>query len=92
MKKKYVRVTYAGFFLFAEEVPHVHIEYIASQGGYRIISAGFWNLDDEGLAVCYGESVGLRVKSRPDDTDALREFLGQNETSAATGSEREDHE
>ena len=51
MKKKYVRVTYAGFFLFAEEVPHVHIEYIASQGGYRIISAGFWNLDDEGLAV-----------------------------------------
>lgn len=79
MKKKYVRVEYAGFFLFAEEIPHVAIKHIAKQRGYDIISAGFWSLNEEGLAVCYGESIGLGVQSLPDDTYQLQKFLGQKQ-------------
>ena len=79
MKKKYVKLSYVGFFLFSEEVPHLHIEHIAEQGGYAVISAGFWEIGDSGLADCFGESIGLGVSSLPGDSDELRAFLGQTD-------------
>lgn len=78
-RKKYVRLTYVGFVLFNEQIPHANIKLIADQGGYHIISAGFWDIGDDGKATCFGESIGLGVKSRPDDTEELRTFLGQTD-------------
>jgi hypothetical protein len=78
MKKKYIRMTYAGFILFDGQLQHAAMAQPALNSGDHIISAGFFAADENGLAVCYGESVSLRVKSRPDDTEKLRDFLGQN--------------
>lgn len=83
MKKKYVRMMYAGFFLFDESTPHLHFEYIAEQAGDHITSAGFFDIGDDGKAVCYGKSIGLRVESAEGDTEDLQRFLGQNVSAQA---------
>jgi hypothetical protein len=44
------------------------------QTAERIISAGFAEFS-EGTVRCYGESISLRIKSRPDDTQALADQL-----------------
>lgn len=42
--------------------------------GGEIISAGFVNFDGERL-ICFGESVSLGVKARPEDTTLINSLL-----------------
>lgn len=41
-----------------------------------VISAGFVSVSAEEGVQCYGESVGLKTKSLPDDTELLQEQWG----------------
>ena len=71
-------MTYAGFILFEGSLQHSRMAHASSISGDKVESAGFFYTDDNGLAVCFGESVSLRIKSDPDDTALLRDFLCQN--------------
>lgn len=63
------------------ECPYIfpnHVEHyrMLSNVGGELISAGFVVLTYDGLE-CYGESVGLKVESRPEiDTKLLKSLIG----------------
>lgn len=81
MEKKYVRLEYSGFILFTEAIPHMKMKEIAKALNEMIVSAGFWSTVNGSRAICYGESIGLRIASKPEDTELLRKFLGENDVS-----------
>jgi hypothetical protein len=41
-----------------------------------IVSAGFCYINETGEYACYGESVTLKLKSRPEDSAILNKYLG----------------
>lgn len=60
-------------YIFPNHVQHYYM--LASLGG-ELMSAGFVVLTYDGLE-CYGESVGLKIKSRPEiDTKLLKSLIG----------------
>ena len=56
-------------FIFPELVQHKDI---ASIFKHPIISAGFFEHNERGALSCFGESVGLNIKSRPKDIELIR--------------------
>lgn len=77
MKKdlKYIRFS-SGFITFAEPTMHKEIRY-----DEKPISAGFYYLtvfEGEIIAKCYGDSVSLNLKGKPEDSELLtRQLKGQ---------------
>ena len=73
MNMKYVIVEFDGFsfpFTFPEIPNHFDVANALSSHrlGGKIISAGFcWFNENKNTWVCYGESVSLKMKSRPED-------------------------
>lgn len=56
--------------------PHLQHFYMLSCVGGEIISAGFVMFTPEGLE-CYGESISLGIKSRPEvDTKLIKSLIG----------------
>ena len=47
---------------------------IALKMGKEVISAGFIAPHDNGM-LCYGESISLKIKSRPEDTKMINGFF-----------------
>jgi len=71
---KYIRFAGIGFVVFPDTLMHVDV----SRGvGHRPVSAGFITWSDN-KPVCYGESLSLRIKHRPEDTELLRRDWGVN--------------
>ena len=59
--------------------PYLTHAVVAQNLGFKeknVISAGFVHLDQEGNLTCYGKSVSLRLRSRPEDADIIMEDLG----------------
>jgi len=81
MKTKYIVVKHPHhheevIIMFPEFVNHSHFNEDYDVHG-AIISAGFM-LIDNGEFICYGESISLEVKSRPDEDSALaNEMFGR---------------
>lgn len=77
MKKdlKYIRVS-SGFITFAEPMMHKEIRFHEEP-----ISAGFYYLkieDGEIFAKCYGDSISLNLRSKPEDSELLtKQMSGQ---------------
>jgi hypothetical protein len=42
----------------------------------KAVSAGFCHINEEGSYTCYGDSVSLRLESRPEDSRLLSKLLG----------------
>lgn len=59
------------FIIFPKHVTHLGMSRQMGYDHVGIISAGFVSFDVDG-PTCYGESIGLRTKSRPGDTELLR--------------------
>jgi hypothetical protein len=77
MKKvsKYIRYS-SGFITFAEPIMHKEIRFDVEP-----ISAGFYYItvfEGELIAKCYGDSVSLNLKGKPEDSELLtRQLNGQ---------------
>lgn len=44
---------------------------IANELQGKVISAGFWDLDNNGKFVCFGRSTTLKMDSRPEEDSEL---------------------
>ena len=63
--------------VFGDVASHVSVAYSLVTDPDSVIGAGFCYIDDNGKYVCYGESIGLRVKSRgEEDSNFLNKYLG----------------
>ena len=58
-------------YLFPNFITHNNFAFNMNFSGEDIVGAGFVSSDLK----CYGESVSLKVKSRPEDTALLRRML-----------------
>lgn len=58
--------------LFPDAIRHVEI---AGMIKNKILSAGFVEQTDKGKWECFGESEGLKIKSRPQDTRIVHDNL-----------------
>lgn len=67
IKIKYIMINNAFPILFPECISHTSIKVDG-----RITSAGFVKSD---LSECYGKSIGLKLKSDPDDIKLIRMLL-----------------
>lgn len=72
MRTKYIVIKHPRFsgdtlIMFPEYITHkdFHEEYDVHG---EIVSAGFVVMVDHGEFICHGESIGLDVKSRPEDS------------------------
>ena len=45
---------------------------------FGVVSAGWCYRDDQGNFHCHGESVGLKIKSRPEDDPIIEKYLEYN--------------
>lgn len=70
-KHKYVRFEY-GFVILPEVFNHSDFQ------PFNVISAGFCYIDTkEQKCQCFGESISLKTKSLPEDSDAMTlQFFG----------------
>ena len=66
---KYINSDTFGFVIFSPVLKHSDV---AKQIGGTIISAGFVNTENW---ICHGESIGLGIKSRAEDTQNLSAHL-----------------
>lgn len=72
-KMKYIRFKDAGIIIFSEYMAHTDM---ASRFREDMpISAGFFNVTDADDVHCYGESIGLGLKSDPKDVLVLQRYL-----------------
>lgn len=78
-KSKYIILELGGMVLpivFTDLLAHADVARpLCAQRG-EVIGAGFCYINECGTYTCYGESVGLKVKSRPEDSDILNRYLG----------------
>ena len=77
---KYVRHSKLGFVLWkrTDDIYHKHMgQMLIGLVGGRILSAGFASVAGS-VALCWGMSESLGIRSRPDDSEALTEQLGLN--------------
>jgi hypothetical protein len=58
--------------VFSELMQHVSMV----PSNVKVLGAGFCYINEKGLYQCYGQSVGLGVQSREDDTRILNKYLG----------------
>ena len=63
------------FVIFPRDVQHRHMREVIGQGDINVLSAGFVRITPDGKLECYGESIGLRKKPMPDDTDKINEYF-----------------
>jgi len=63
--------------IFPETIPHRTIP--KESYNHTAVSAGFCALK-QGKWVAYGESIGLKLKSRPEDTDLLNRHFSDTDT------------
>ena len=68
---KYIRFEDMGIIIFGSHIPHTTMKQLIND---EVVSAGFVSLSDKN-ASCYGESVGLDVKSDEQDTKLLCKML-----------------
>lgn len=63
---------YETVIIFDEAMTH---DEMAGRFNWKVISAGFikWNMT--GMC-CYGKSIGLDVKSRPEDAELVNRLIG----------------
>lgn len=61
---------------FDKKTPHFEMARILQKGEFDVISAGFVRDTPEGIE-CYGESVSLRTRMQPDDTEVLRKQMNK---------------
>lgn len=73
MQVKYVRFDRNTFVLFSPHIEHAVIA--EGLGRDRVRSAGFVLIGEE-EARCYGESIGLSLSSRKEDSKLMSKFLG----------------
>jgi hypothetical protein len=67
--------------LFSSVVGHDDIARQMNLRPDQIVSAGFCFVSyDTGLYICEGESIGLKKKSRPQDTEFINKYLGRAPT------------
>lgn len=59
-------------YIFPEHIDHT---LMANLVYGTVLSAGFINFSVDGLQ-CYGESIGLKIKSRPEDTIIINRCMG----------------
>lgn len=72
-KMKYIRFEDSGIIIFSDYIAHQDMA--AKFHGEKPISAGFFNVMDADDVQCYGESVGLGLKSDPKDVLVLQRYL-----------------
>ena len=72
-KVKYVRFDRNTFVLFSAHIDHADIA--EGIGRDRVRSAGFVSIG-ETEAQCYGESLGLSLSSKEEDSKLMSKFLG----------------
>lgn len=77
-RSKYVVLSIGGIELpviFSDLMTHADVARpLCAQRG-EVVSAGFCHIND-GTYTCYGESVSLKLKSRPEDSAILNRYLG----------------
>jgi hypothetical protein len=82
MNAKYICIEYPGIgeaiIIFPEFLTHKDMARNNAACGCNIISAGFVQENATGGLVCYGDSVSLEIKSRPEiDTALVNRMLGR---------------
>lgn len=73
MKAKYIIIEHK-----ALEVPIVFspiLQHSEVAGNKKVISAGFCRADEDGVYSVWGESISLKVKSRPEDAEIINKYL-----------------
>ena len=72
-KAKYVILKSGGPIVFSELLAHADVARALGQAE----SAGFCVIDSQGQYACFGDSISLKMKSRPvQDSDILNRYLG----------------
>ncbi len=75
MIAKYILVEDNSFipyvYIFSSIENHVDV-FVRVASGKNLISAGFIDLS---IMQCYGESISLKVKSRPEDDDIIKSIF-----------------
>jgi hypothetical protein len=61
--------------LFSDLQSHAGVAASMTAHAGTVVSAGFWSVNTEGRYTCYGESVSLKIKSRPDADSYLMNQL-----------------
>lgn len=79
MRLKYILTEYKSFAIFSDT--HVHAD--VARGLYgKPVSAGFCHLntaiDDTITVICYGESISMNLKSRPEDGEIITRKLNSD--------------
>jgi hypothetical protein len=75
---KYIIVEALGYeipFIFPGVIQHSTMRQRLCMG--QVVSAGYVCLNENGLLECQGESVGMKIKSRPQDSDLIRSHFSQ---------------
>lgn len=78
-KSKYIILQVGGMELpivFTDLMAHADVARPLCAHRGEVIGAGFCYINDSGTYTCYGESIGLKVASRPEDSDILNRYLG----------------
>jgi hypothetical protein len=82
--------------VFPEDMNHVDLGLAVFGSKNRIIGAGFCDVTErEGHATTmsvYGDSVSLRIKSRPEDVHYLNQTMGLSDDSVDSAIQRKDRE
>lgn len=78
-KSKYVILRVGGTDLpivFSDLMTHADVARPLCAHRGEPVAAGFCYINDAGRYTCYGESVSLRLESRPEDGAILNRYLG----------------
>lgn len=76
MRSKYILSSTGGPVIFSELLTHVDVA-CALFSRDSVVGAGFCYVNNDGLYVCYGESISLKIKSREAlDSKELNKLLG----------------
>lgn len=69
---KYINFEHIGIVIFGNHIQHSDMKQLI---GKEVISAGSFCASN---AKCYGESISLMVRSQPEDTQWVKNFVDDN--------------
>ena len=72
-KYKYIKFEYGDFVVFPPVINHNDMARMANRTGDvgAAVSAGFVDTQDGGELHCFGESISIGIKSKPEDSEEI---------------------
>jgi hypothetical protein len=61
--------------VFCDNIIHKHVSRIHCVSDERVVSAGFFVLDQNNVATAYGRSDSLDMESRPEDSEIISKMF-----------------